>query len=333
MRWLLAAILVGALAWAGYWFIGSSTKEGAIAGWFEDRRAQGWVADYGALSTRGFPNRFDTTIEDITLADPETGWAWSAPFFQVFALSYRPTQVIAVWPDTQSFQTPISDFELVSTGMRASLALNPDTSLSLARATGEVGPLAITSEDGWELRAERGLMAARQAVAEPRAYDIFVEAVSLRPDDALRIGLRTDPPLPDTFDVLKLQATVTFDKVWDRTAIEDARPQPMKIDLDLAQATWGQLALRATGSLDVDADGYGTGEITVKASNWREMLSVGVSLGIIPSEISGAMESGLELLAGLRGNPETLDLPLTFAGRRISLGPVPIGPAPRFQIR
>ena len=101
MRRLLVVVLVAALAWGGYWFVGARAVESGLTAWIDQRRAEGWAADYATLNTRGFPNRFDTTITDLQLADPHTGVAWTAPFFQILALSYRPNHVIAVWPDSR----------------------------------------------------------------------------------------------------------------------------------------------------------------------------------------------------------------------------------------
>ena len=101
MRVLLGVTaLLGAL-WAGYWVVGSSAAQSGMADWFDERRAEGWVAEYDDLAVRGFPNRFDAGFTEISLADPGTGLAWQAPFFQLLALSYKPNHVIAVWPDEQ----------------------------------------------------------------------------------------------------------------------------------------------------------------------------------------------------------------------------------------
>ena len=84
MRALLTVIVIAALAWSIYWVVGSTGANTAFKTWFEDRRSEGWVADVSSLETKGFPNRFDTTFSDISLADPETGLAWEAPFFSDF---------------------------------------------------------------------------------------------------------------------------------------------------------------------------------------------------------------------------------------------------------
>ena len=98
MRMLLTVILIATAGWSGYWALASSGAKTAFETWFDQRRSEGWVADYGDLTVSGFPNRVDTSFSNISLADPATGIAWTAPFFQILALSYRPNHVIAVWP-------------------------------------------------------------------------------------------------------------------------------------------------------------------------------------------------------------------------------------------
>lgn len=44
-------------------------------------------------------------------------------------------------------------------------------------------------------------------------------------------------------------------------------------------------------------------------------------------------EKMLELLAGLQGNPEDLDTTLQIKAGRMWLGPIPLGQAPRLQLR
>ena len=75
------------------------------------------------------------------------------------------------------------------------------------------------------------------------------------------------------------------------------------------------------------------GQITIKAKNWRDILKLAVASGAIPESMSGTLEDALGLIAGLAGNPKTLDIPLDFRNGRMLLGPVPIGPAPVLVIR
>jgi hypothetical protein len=87
------------------------------------------------------------------------------------------------------------------------------------------------------------------------------------------------------------------------------------------------------GELEVDSDGVPEGDITVKAKNWREMVAIGVELGLVPEALQGSIEGALGTLATLAGDPKTIDIPLSFADGAIYLGPVWIGDAPRLLLR
>ncbi|RVT86550.1 DUF2125 domain-containing protein [Rhodobacteraceae bacterium CCMM004] len=333
MRILVAIAVIAAALWGGYWFVGATAVERALAAWIAERRSDGWVADYATLDTRGFPNRFDTTLTDLDIADPATGWAWTAPFFQILALSYRPTHVIAVWPEAQSLATPLERIDIASDTLRASVVFEADTALTLDRATLVAEAVRLRSNAGWNAALAEARLATRQTAARPLAHDLGFEARDLVLAEALRDGLDPTGLLPGTVARLAVDATVAFDAPWDRFAVERARPQPTAIDLRLAEAQWGDLALKLAGSLEVDAEGRPEGEIVVKATNWRDMIAIAVASGALPEGMAGTLEGGLGLLAGLSGDPKTLDVPLRFADGRVSLGPIPLGPAPILRLR
>jgi len=139
MRRLLTLVLIVASLWSIYWFIGASAQKIALQSWLEDRRGDGWVAEAEELRVRGFPNRFDTILRDLSLADPLTGWSWDAPEFQILALSYRPNHVIAVWPPEQQFATPNERMTVTSDLIRGSVRLQPTTALGLEEARIDLG--------------------------------------------------------------------------------------------------------------------------------------------------------------------------------------------------
>lgn len=335
MRFLLGAILIAAAAWAGYWFVGAGAARMAFEGWFEARRADGWQAEYRELDIAGFPNRFDAGFDAIALADPDTGLAWEAPYFQVLALSYRPNHVIAVWPREQLFATPLGKYRVESGDMRASLVLDPGTTLRLDRATLTAEALVVTPQgDDTPFSAEALTLAAEQVPADNAAsYRLGLAAEGLTPSLDWQRKVDPDGTLPDSLGAVRADLQITFDKPWDRFAIEEARPQPRLIRLKLAEATWGQLALQAAGEVQVDGAGQPTGTITVKAKNWREILQLARNSGRLGPGMADTVEDGLGMIARLSGNPDTLDIPLDFAEGRIWLGPVPLGPAPVLRLR
>ncbi|MGR3662657.1 MAG: DUF2125 domain-containing protein [Paracoccaceae bacterium] len=333
MRKLITAILVVAGLWGGYWFVGSYAVERSLTAWLTDRQNEGWIAEYSSLETHGFPNRFDTTISDIGLADTRSGIAWQAPFFQVFALSYKPNHIIAIWPDTQTLSTPYQNINITNDRMRASVIFEAGTAFTLSRSDFELENFSLRSNLGWSASVGKGQFSTRQVETDPDSHKIWFEASDVYPSAALLSRLNPTHVLPDMFETLTVDTTLTFDAPWDRFAVEQQRPQITKIDLTEMRASWGDIDIRAAGELQVDAQGMPTGEITVKAKNWRDILNIAIETGAIPASMTMIVTRALQVMAEMAGDPKTLDATLTFRNGQISLGVIPLGPAPRLTIR
>ena len=80
-------------------------------------------------------------------------------------------------------------------------------------------------------------------------------------------------------------------------------------------------------------NGLATGEVTIKAKNWREILAVIERSGLLPTKFLPVIERALDTAAGLSGPSNSLDIPLSFDAGRISIGILPIGNAPVFRLR
>jgi hypothetical protein len=331
IRPLIAVVVLAALGWSIYWVVGARALDRQVEAWLEERRAEGWVAEAVDTAVRGYPNRFDLSLTGLELADPETGLAWSAPFFQVLSLSYRPSHIIAVWPEEQTVSSPFEHISVTSDDIRGSLRLRDTASLALEDATFVADAVTLRSDAGWTADLDTGRLAARLAPATDSTYEIGIEALGLIPPESA--GFDVAGALPDEIEVLRLDAEVAFTSPWDRAAIEVARPQPTAIDVREIRATWGRLDLRAAGELAVSPEGFPEGQLAVKAVNWREILAVGVASGTVPERLASTIESALQTLAGASGSPDTLDATLSFRNGRVFYGILPLGSAPVLQFR
>ncbi len=327
---LVVIFLVGCLLWMCWWAFGQLGYEKGLSAWVDDRRGAGWVADYATLNTAGFPNRFDTTLTEVHLADPATGVAWSAPFVQFLSLAYKPHQVIAVLPDRHKFSTPFQTFDITHSDARASLFLEASTLLGLDRTRFVVSDLRLNSTLGEALRLDETRFAAEALPGETDAYRVGAKPLGLVPTEALRDALDPGGLLPKRIEALRADADLTFTAPWDRRAIEEARPQLTGLKLTDLSARWGTVDFRAAGDLSVDETGVPTGQITLRAEDWRRILDMAESVGLVPSSSRSTLETALGLLAG---PGDVLDVPLTFQNGWVNLGIIPLGEAPRLLIR
>lgn len=333
MRKLAVLAAIAAAIWCGYWFLTATAIERGLAAWGEARRADGWVVEADAIDTSGFPYRFDTTVRGLTLADTRAGLAWFTPEFRFQARSHAPTHVDAIWTGEQSLATPYETITLMSDQFEAALGLAPGLGLALQSSSADLAGVRLSSDRGWTAGLERGGFSTRLAETGEDAHVVTFDAAGVMPARAFRRMLDPAGLLPERIEGLSLTATLDFDAPWDRAAIERRRPQFEAIELSRLRATWGPMDLRAAGSLTVTPDGVPEGRITVQATNWREMLSVAVSAGLLPEPFLPTAEKALGLLAAMSGRPDTIDAPLSFQKGFVSFGPFPLGPAPRLVLR
>jgi hypothetical protein len=323
MRRLIAVVLVAALGWSGYWFAGSRAAERGVEAWFVEQVAAGRVAERERVEVHGFPNRFDLTVTGPRLFDPQSGYGWSAPFVQVLSLSYQPWKIIAAFPPEQVITTPVQDLTLTSAKLQASAALAPSSPLGLNRMTLVGDTLAVRSSLGWTVGAQTLRFATKTVSDDGLEHEIGLEALDVTPDPSLSAVMSDLPP---TLSKVRMDVVAGFAE-----PVEGAPPMVSGIDVKEALIVWGDLALYGKGRVAANADGLGEGRIDFRLTNWRKILPLAVATGAISPEALPTWERALGLLAAQSGNGDDLDLPLTMQNGRMSLGPLPLGPAPRLN--
>ncbi len=326
MRRLLILVIVLAVGYGGYWFGGSRAVEDGATQALADLDAAGWEVSYSALNTTGFPSRFDTTVTDISLTDPMGVFTYKAPFLQAFALSYQPNKVIVAFPPTQSFAVPGATLTLGSEALKMSAQVSANPNLSFANATLAADMLSLAADTGWTFRMADTLLAVR-AGAEAQTYDAFLAIDRLTLPDQLWSIMYPDAALPLSIQTLKLDATITTDQELNRLTFQGTPAAITQITLNDTTFLWGDMSLTAKGKLDVDTEGYTTGQITITTENWRPLIE---GLGRIGVLEPGIDQTYLNMGDTLQNGQQQLELPLNFGNGLMSLGPLPIGPAPRF---
>ncbi|MBF9059231.1 DUF2125 domain-containing protein [Rhodobacterales bacterium HKCCSP123] len=331
-RLLLALLLAGGLVSVA-WFGWAIVTERSVSAWLDAREAEGWVVTREDITVSGYPNRFVTEFGELSLADPATGLVWSAPGLILRQAALDPGRVEAVWPSTQTIASPQERLEITGETLTSALALRPSANFALDASVTRMEEIRIDSSLGWQAGLATGhLDMIRQEGTEAR-YTLLFEATEVTPPE--EIGRLLDPAglLPGAIPVVRAEGVVIFDRPWDLSSIEDARPQPVRIELAEARAEWGSLLLRMSGDLEVDAEGRGTGEIAIRAENWPEMLAMAERAGLISDAARRTAEGALGFLAGLSGRREDLDVTLRLDDGFLFLGPLPVGDGPRFRLR
>ena len=269
-RWLAVAVAVAVVLWSGWWFVGSYGVRRGVEGAAADLRAGGWDVAWDDLSMAGFPNRFDLTVDAPRATDPTGAWTVSAPFVQVFALSYRLNHVIAVAPDTITVDGPAGEVVVTDDDLRASAVVAPGPDLALTRAT--VAGEGIGIE--WQGRTV-GVGAAQWALRlgeGARAYDVALGAERIALPPAIRELVDPDGRMPDVVGALTGRGTAILDRPLDRHL---AGPVGVEaLTLEDAALRWGDVSLRLRGTLTADAAGRAEGALEVNVGDVDRLMDL-----------------------------------------------------------
>jgi hypothetical protein len=302
MRALVWIVLAAALLWSGWWVFGSRAALKGAETAFAAAPGAGWEASNAGIGVAGFPNRFDLTLTEPSVA--RGGWGWRGPFLQVLALAYKPHHLILVFPPTQTLTLPRGEAAVAAADMKASIVLDP-TDLSAGPSVDRIA-LVGTTVTAAGLHAGTLQLGLRRLSTEPPRYEAGAELLELALPPALH-----PPQRPASGARAHIDGVVTLAAPLDRNALATI-PAIVRIEIAEATVTWGPLSASATGTLEPDAQGRAAGAITLRLSDPAAAGALLADLGLVP-----------------RGTVPPRDLSLTLAGGRIRLLRIDLGPAPR----
>lgn len=313
LRWMVGLTFGLAFLYGGYWFIGSASVERQTRGALEELRAQGWEIGDPTVNTRGFPSRFDTTIEPLRLRTPDGLTGVSADFVQTFALSYRPGEMIVVLPGLIGITLGGRSLELTNDDLRASGAVSLGGEMPLDRVTAEAERLEVRPAGfgaGPRLAIFGLLAALRLSPGTEASYDLHLRATDIGDStgslviDALQIDGRADLGAP-----LALRG--------------EAPPRLERLSITALSLTDGPTRLTLAGTIAPDPSGFASGDMTLDVQNAAPLLEALAQWeGVTAQDI--ATVRGILALAETGGG-----LTITLADGWASAGGVPLFPAPR----
>jgi hypothetical protein len=241
---------------------------------------------------------------------------------------WKPWHLIAALPPEQTLVLPGGvPLALGSDRLQASLVLVPGGPLALNRLNVAGDGLRLAAADtGEPLRIGTLRLALHRDPQDPARPHLGVEVAEILPPPALRAAFPPDRPAPGGALALHLDAHLALTGPLDRGALESP-PALRAVDLHDATLTWGPMALRASGTLSVDPQGYLEGEVRLDLTGWRTALDLAAVTGLLAPGVAETWAAfGAQLQDPASGR---IALPLTYRGGSARLGPLPIGLAPR----
>ena len=330
MRSLVIIILAAALGWSAYWFVGKSIRQSTLNDWFNEKSENGWIVQ-NSLLLRGFPNRFDAIIKNIKLSNPKSGLEWSANQFEILQLSYKPNHFIVLGPLEQKLKISGQELLIISQKLRGSLVFDPKEELELNRTTISSENLQINFAEDTFASTEKIILALRKTNSTENEYDIGLDLTNFSSD---KFNLKEYDPtgtMPIKFGTFRLDVSAKFDEPITQRSFEHELKNISNLKINNTNLEWGSFKLKASGNLILDSDGYPNGKVTLRASNWEQLLDLALNNGELNNNTKNTIRTLFSLFAAISGDKQELEIPLKFSNKKIFVGIIPILDSPRIN--
>ena len=328
----LGLIAVAIAIWAGWWFIGAEGQRSALEMWLEKQRQRGWQAEASSIEMTGFPGAFQMQATEIQLADPRNGWSWHAPSLLAESSAAAPTRIEVTWPDTQTLGLLDDRLTILAKPLTTLLDLRPGHSMALREAKTGSANLVVKARSGWTGAAKAidlNIAERPDGTGPDNSYDLRGNASGVKLPKELLDDIDPTGLLKPSIDQVTLVGHAAFDQPLDRLTIEEGQLAMRAATIREAGFAWGDMTLLINGSFKVDNRGYPVGKINVEAKEWRRIVELAISSGVIDETTGEAIEGAVKLVTAFSGGGEDLSIPLALKGGEVRIGPFAIAKAPR----
>ena len=285
IRTLIGIVLICLALWSGYWFYGKDIHRKAIENIAVELSKEGMSLNHAAIRVAGFPNRFDTRVEQPYLVDTRDRFSWYAEFLQILSLSYQPYKLIIVWPEQQTVSLGDHQINIESKDLRASLSIQQFDDINLDNIIVEAGPTKLSSSGGWSHQFSEVLLAMRHVKPSEESNDIEIAArmVRLAPSGPPTEATATDhwlAKLMTDFKNIETSMLVEFDDAFSIEKCASGLIELQRIEVNDSTLHWQHGELTIDAQLDV-IDGQLQGYVNLDAGK-RGFTSLLTNSGMPP---------------------------------------------------
>ena len=208
---------------------------------------------------------------------------------------------------------------------------DPKEELELNRTTISSENLQINFAEDTFASTEKIILALRKTNSTENEYDIGLDLTNFSSD---KFNLKEYDPtgtMPIKFGTFRLDVSAKFDEPITQRSFEHELKNISNLKINNTNLEWGSFKLKASGNLILDSDGYPNGKVTLRASNWEQILDLALNNGELNNNTKNTIRTLFSLFAAISGDKQELEIPLKFSNKKIFVGIIPILDSPRIN--
>jgi hypothetical protein len=317
-------LLLAGGALAGTWVWAAGAVQDGYETWRAERRAEGYSFENADPDVVGFPTAVRATLRRPVVAAPQ-GWRWEGPVVTGEADVLSPFTVRVTAPGTHTLRT--------ADGRQLTADAETAHGRVLLKPAGGVRSGQITLErvqlDGVPTGRMRAAALFVALGPERRPQDAPGELDFALEMDGLELPAEIETAFGRQIDRLAARGTLLGQapRQWTRADLRAWRRRGGEIAVDHLQLTWSPVRLEGGGTLTLDERLRPRGKLDVAVTGLGTALDKLAAAGRIDRRAVNYAKLAIAALGRRdQARGETVvDVPLSFRGGRVYLGPVPLG--------
>jgi hypothetical protein len=322
-----ALLVVAAAGWSAFWFKAAGEAGPRVAAWAAQQRAEGLVAEYGAVEVGGFPLRWRVRIESPRMAGAgSTQWEWRGSAIVLDLRPWATRDISFLLPGEHQLSAGAGESRrvLMVAARRPEGGVLLDVEGKLARLTLDLGEVELSEPPA----IEKSRIARAQITLSPhRAPEATYRTDTL--DSMIRLEelvLATPPRTGLGPRVVLAELNTSFKGRLPpgplAKSVDAWRDDGGTIEINRLTLLWGPLDLDGSGTLALDPANRLLGAFTARLRGYAETMDAFASAGLVRPRDAAGVKIALNLFArqGQNGKPNELVVPLTAQDGRLAVG-------------
>lgn len=320
MRLVALLIIFLIFLWSFFWWAGSQQIYKSVQTWFHEEKEAG-KRQYERISLRGFPNRFDLSIENVNIIDKDDQFSISTELIQLLRLIYNRNHIIGTIKPPINLKIKGKRFEIDGDWLKSSFKFKPGTQVASLIFQGK--NLTLTNNnDVW--KSTDFLVAVEKAEGlDPTNYNLHITINNITLQSNNVVTDTQSPLVGPTIKKISINSAIKLsyplDTIFTKNSIKELNGLKMEME-------WGLIKSSLNGNLKFSNHNLLSGTLEIALINWNNLIFNLRKENILDDKLLKKIKAAMTFIASQKVQQQkSIALTIKVKDNLIFLGPLRIG--------